>query len=107
MVSKRKCQSCGKRFPSDYRINGRQQFCGDAECQRRRRTDNQRSRRNRTKHGGTVKRLLKPSDAAWLRRNPLLVGLISVLIDSSDLGDIQRYYSALVHRGSKILTGEL
>jgi hypothetical protein len=107
MASKRKCRACGKRLTLDYRNKARQEFCGDSRCQRQRRSENQRRRRNREKHDSAVTRGLKPSEAACLLRNPLIVGLISMLIGSSRPGDIESYCSALVERGTRIFRGEL
>ena len=85
----------------------RQAFCNRPACQRFRRTEAQRQRRKRAKAEATLTRLLKPSEADWLRRNPLIVGLISMLIGSSDRKEIEACCAALIERGQKIQNGTL
>ena len=50
---------------------------------------------------------MKPSEAVWLRKNPIVIGLVSVLIGSTDLREIEAFCAAASHRGSQILRGEL
>jgi hypothetical protein len=50
---------------------------------------------------------LKPSEAVWLRKNPIIIGLVSVLVGSTDLREIEAFCAAASHRGSQILRGEL
>ena len=107
MAAKRKCRACRREFIADPRNDQRQSFCARPECQRLRRTEAQRERRDRSRKGGGLTRRLKPSEAAWLRENPFVVGLISVLIGSSNRGEIETYYATLIQRGRKILTGTL
>jgi hypothetical protein len=107
MTAKHKCKACRRPFTADARNQKRQSFCDRPECQRIRRTEAQRRRRDRSRKSDSLTRLLKPSEAAWLRRNPFVVGLISVLIGSSDRTEIETYYAALIQRGTKILEGRL
>ena len=48
---------------------------------------------------------MKPSEAVWLRQNPIIIGLVSVLIGSTDLREIEAFCAAASHRGSQILQG--
>jgi hypothetical protein len=64
-------------------------------------------RRKASKAGQYLTSRLKPSEALWLRRNPLIVGLVSVLIGSTDLEDIEAFCAAAILRGTKIQEGTL
>jgi len=105
MATKRKCRACGKSFSPDYRNQKEQAFCPRAECRRIRRAEAQRKRRERASRGEHLTRRLKPSEAAWLRKNPLIIGLVSVLIGSTDWQEIESFCAAAILRGTKILQG--
>src|SRR6266403_2095957 len=101
------CEACGKSFTPDFRNRKRQVFCGLAECQRQRRNQAQRERRRIPRKEGLRTRRLKPSEAAWLKKHPLIIGLISVLMGSTDLNEIETFCAAASERGRRILKGEL
>ena len=101
------CRACGKAFTPDFRNPTRQAFCTVPTCQRARRTQAQRQRRQRPGKQDALTRRLKPSEAAWLKKHPLMIGLISVLIGSTKLEDIAAFCSAASERGARILNGEL
>ena len=50
---------------------------------------------------------MKPSEAAWLKKHPVMIGLISILIGSTDLEEIAAFCLAASERGARILNGEL
>jgi len=50
---------------------------------------------------------LKPSEAAWLRKNPMIIGLVSLLIGSIDIKEIEAFCAASSERGARILEGTL
>ena len=107
MASKRECRACRKSFSPDYRNQADQAFCPRPECRRFRRAEAQRKRRNRPGQDHLLTRRLKPSEARWLRKNPMVVGLVSVLIGSTDWQDIEAFCAAAALRGRKILDGPL
>ena len=107
MHSKVKCRACDKSFIPDTWNQNRQVFCSRPECQRRRRTKTQRKRRERSREEQVLTRRLKPSEAVWLRKKPIIIGLVSVLVGSTDLREIEAFCAAASHRGSQILRGEL
>ncbi len=90
----------------DARNDARQAFCSHPDCQRQRRTESQRHRRSLQRKEVALTRRLNPSEAAWLKQNPLVIGLISVLIDSIDLAEIETYCSTLIARGMSILNSD-
>src|SRR5690349_5086887 len=100
MAPVRHCRACGEAFTPDPRNQHRQAFCALPDCQRQRRAAVQRRRRQKE---ASLTRSLRPSDAAWLKKNPLIIGLISVLIESRDLAEIEAYCSTLIERGTQIL----
>jgi len=59
------------------------------------------------REAASLTRGLKPSEAVWLRQHPLLVGLISLLIGSSDQREIETCAAALIERGKRIQDGTL
>src|SRR6266481_2424076 len=101
------CPACGKSFAPDFRNRNRQAFCGLPDCQSQRRTQAQRERRKRPQKEVPLTRRLKPSEAAWLKKNPMIIGLISVLMGSTDLKEIEVFCAAASERGRRILSGEL
>ncbi len=107
MASQRKCRACGKPFHPDYRNAATQAFCPQPECRRARRAKSQRHRRDRARQGNSITRQLKPSEALWLHKNPMIIGLISVLIGSTDIQDIEAFCAAASLRGRKIVDGTL
>ena len=107
MASKRKCGACGHHFEPDYRNRTRQAFCRRPECRRSRRAAAQRKRRSQAQRDIPLTRRLKPSEARWLRKNPLIIGLVSVLIGSTDLEQIETFCASAILRGGKILNGTL
>ena len=107
MASKRTCRACGKSFSPDYRNQADQAFCSRPECRRFRRAEAQRQRRQRSSKEDPLTRRLKPSEARWLRANPMIVGLVSVLIGSTDWQDIEAFCAAAILRGETILNGVL
>jgi hypothetical protein len=105
MAAKRKCRACGKPFSPDYRNQADQAFCPRPECRRLRRAEVQRKRRERSRQAASLTRRLRPSEADWLRKNPIIIGLVSVLIGSTDWKDIEAFCAAAILRGKKILDG--
>ncbi len=101
------CTACGRAIAPSANNDARQAFCSQAPCQRIRRSEAQRLRRARAKKDATLTRYLKPADADWLRKHPLIVGLISLLIGSGDRNQIEACCAALIERGQKILDGTL
>ena len=99
MHAKKKCRACGKSFVADPRNHQRQAFCKRPKCQRTRRSETQRKRRKQV----SIKGRLKPTDAAWLQQHPLIIGLVALLIGSSDKQDIQNFCAAATQRGVNIL----
>src|ERR1035437_2983165 len=107
MASKRKCQACGKSFSPDYRNQADQAFCPRPACRRFRRAEAQRQRRNRSSQDDPLARRLKPSEALWLRKQPMIIGLVPVLIGSIDGQEIEAFCAAASFRGRNILGGLL
>ena len=69
--------------------------------------ESQRKRRDQFQKGQTLTSRMKPSEAAWLRKNPLIIGLVSTLIGSTSMRDIEAFCAAASERGSRILEGTL
>ena len=101
------CTACGRAIAPSANNDARQAFCSRPPCQRIRRSEAQCLRRARAKKDATLTRHLKPADADWLRKHPLIVGLISMLIGSGDRNQIEACCAALIERGQKILDGTL
>ena len=78
-----------------------------SDCQRQRRNQAQRERRRSPRKKAPLTRRLKPPEAAWLKKHPLIIGLISVLMGSTDLNEIEAFCAAASERGRRILNGEL
>ena len=103
MSSQRQCLSCIQPFFPDSRNGQRQQYCGRPDCQNVRRKMNQRLRRSRSQDIVRVRSGQKPTEASWLLRNPLFVGLISQLLDSVLPDDIEAYSRRAIAKGLDIL----
>ena len=101
------CRACGEPFTPDFRNRKLQVYCGQPDCQRQRRSQAQRERRRSPRKEAPLTRRLKPSEAAWLKKHPLIIGLISVLMGSTDLNEIETFCAAASERGRRILDGEL
>ena len=91
----------------DFRNRKRQLFCALPDCQCQRRSQAQRERRSGPRKETSLARRLKPSEAAWLKKHPLIIGLISVLVGSTDLNEIETFCAAASERGRRILDGDL
>lgn len=114
--SHRKCQACSILFAVDPRNSERQRFCSNADCQRERRRPEQRVRRA-TALGRLCAELLNddPTPVRKLHaasripealidtQSPILIGLISMLIDSEDRDEISKALRRLWQRGAEIL----
>ena len=112
----RKCQGCSILFAVDPRNSERQRFCSNADCQRERRRREQRLRR-----AAALERLCAellnddPKPAKGLQaasripealidtQSPILIGLISMLIDSKNPEEISKALRRLWQRGLEIL----
>ncbi len=81
----RKCLNCKALYAVDVRNKGRQQYCSAKNCQRARKSINQRKRRIKDK---CQEAQLKPAEAdyvaAWMSQNVVLVGLIAKLTAVDD-----------------------
>jgi hypothetical protein len=118
--SHRKCQACSVLFAVDLRNSERQRFCSNADCQRERRRREQRVRR-----ASALERLcaeLQNDDPRPVRRlhaasripealidtqSPIVIGLISILIDSEDRDEISKALRRLWQRGAEILNPQI
>ena len=114
--SHRKCQACNVLFAADPRNSERQRFCSNGDCQRER-----RRREQRTRKAAALERLcaeLLSDDPTSVRglqaasripealidtQSPVLIGLISMLIDSEDREEISKALRRLWQRGAEIL----
>ena len=114
--SHRKCQACSVLFAVDPRNSERQRFCSSSDCQRERRRREQRLRRATVLERLCVE--LLNDDAKSLRelqaasripealidtQSPILIGLVSMLIDSEDREEISKALRRLGERGIQIL----
>ena len=112
MNSSRKCSACGSLFQVDKRNRDRQSYCRTLECQRARKAHSQRVRRQRKQdlgddpwHPRKSSRLQSASSNSqtdWNTQDPLIVGLISMLIGSHDLKEIQACARSLRERGAAV-----
>jgi hypothetical protein len=113
LSSHRKCQACSMLFAVDPRNSERQRFCSNPDCQRERRRREQRWRRTPALERlcselvnddpKAARRLQKASripEALIDTQSPILVGLISMLIDSKDREEISKTLRRLWERGS-------
>lgn len=116
----RKCKACSALFAVDHRNSERHRFCSNPDCQRERRRREQRGRRTAaleclcaellTDDPKTIKGLQKASpisEASIDAQSPILIGLISMLIDSQDRDEISRVLQKLWQRGFQILNPQL
>ena len=94
----------------DYRNRGRQSHCGRSACQRVRRAQGQRIRRQKVDENegrGTVEDGMKPPEAAcvdaWMAQNPVFVGLISMLTNTHLKSEVRDVIRNLQRRGEEIL----
>lgn len=112
----RKCQACSVLFEADHRNAERQRFCPKPGCQRERRRQEQRSRRAtdlericaalRSDNPKGARRLQKASrvpEALIDSQSPIVIGLISMLIDSEDREEISNALQKLWEKGWNIL----
>ena len=111
------CQACKKPFISDSRHQDRQRFCSRPACQRARRRANQNLRRSRAKgilplpkttllapQGQlAAEAAMKPHEAALAQFHPVIIGLVSQLVDSTSLEDILVFMRRCAARGQDIL----
>ena len=115
-TSHRKCQACSVLFAVKPRNSDRQRFCYGSDCQRERRRREQRLRRATVLERLCVE--LLNDDAKSLRelqaasripeaiidtQSPILIGLVSMLIDSEDREEISKALRKLWQRGVEIL----
>ena len=118
--SYRKCQVCNTLYATDSRNSERQRFCSSPDCQRERRRREQRLRRTKVlerlwlellkddpkPRRGLQKASLLP-EASIDTQSPILIGLISMLIDSEDREEIAKVLRRLWRRGVEILNPQL
>ena len=116
----RNCQACSVLFAVEPRNSERQRFCPKPDCQRERRREAQRLRRA-TVLERLCSALLKddpkaasgPQTASCIpeglidSQSPVLIGLISMLIDSADREEISNALRRLWQRGVQILDPQL
>ena len=111
------CEACKKPFIPDPRHRHHQRFCSRAACQRARRQENQWLRRNRTQSTLRLpeamiltaqglpasEAAMKPHEAVLEQFHPIIIGLISHLIDSTAQEDIAAFLRRCALRGHDIL----
>ena len=116
MRNTRECQACGKIFTPDRRNGQKQTFCAKQQCQQRRRTLRQKLRRHHAALPGasavpqpTAQTALSgPQKASVLSKvdfgseNPVIIGLISMLIGSDDIDEVEAAYRRFKMRGIQI-----
>ena len=117
MENTRKCRACGRKFKPDTRNRERQTYCSHRACQRQRRTLGQKQRRQRTGvqsvGAKTPNQARKPQTASVLSeadlsaKNPVIIGLISMVTGSTLQEDIATTARQLLLRGRNILGGGL
>ena len=114
--SHRKCQACSVLFAVDPRNSERKRFCSSSDCQRERRRREQRVRRATvlerlcaellSDDPKPVRKLQAASripEALIDMQSPILIGLISMPIDSEDPEEISKALRRLWQRGLEIL----
>jgi hypothetical protein len=107
-------------FAVDHRNSERQRFCSNPDCQRERRRREQRLRRapalerlcsellnDDPKAARRLQKASRIPEALIDTQSPLLVGLISMLIDSKDREEISKALRRLWERGVEILNPQL
>ena len=115
-MSPRKCQACNELFRPDPRNGERQRFCSNVSCRQERRRREQRLRRatllericaellsKRPKVGRGLQKASPIPEALMDTQSPVLIGLISMLIDSVDREEIHQAIRRLWQRGFEIL----
>ena len=115
MNNSRKCMACKVLFLPDARNSRRQHFCPKDSCQCERRRQEQRLRRSQLVRDDfqgeglpARRRLQKASaipEALFQSQSPLIIGLISMLTDSTNREDIEHTLLRLWERGQSILKG--
>ena len=116
----RKCQTCNALFEADHRNAERQRFCSKPDCQRERRRREQRLRRAQALErictelrNDNPRAARRPQKASRVRealidsQSPIVIGLVSMLIDSEDREEIAHALGKLWERGWKILNPQL
>jgi len=117
MKSTVKCKDCEREFAPDRRNQWRQAYCPTKSCQRRRRTLQQRLRRqkeaarpkrpespfNEPEGGRRLQTASVISEADFRAENPVIIGLISMLTGTIDVEQIERTYRQLLLRGMQII----
>ena len=96
------CPNCHQIFRPDSRNAYHQVFCARPPCQRARRSEMQRVRRRiqnppRGPHDEGV------YDAVMTLRNPLMIGLLSQLLGSVSMEEIEEFMRRLIRKGCDIL----
>ena len=109
MKTRRKGKGCGRQFEVDYRNRQRHAFCADKSCQRLRRALGQALRRAKqvTKPKidapSRLQRDLKPTEADMLAKNPMFIGLLSMMTGSTGSEELKTVYRRLYERGRDTL----
>ena len=113
-LMKMTCQACNQLFIPRPNNRGNQRFCPDVACQRVRRLQTQRRRRRRQAGVGrfgfssaaarqelplATEAVVKPAEAGLTHFHPLIIGLVSTMIDSNDPDDILTCILGLYMRG--------
>ena len=111
------CQACTKPYIQHPRHLHHQRFCLDHSCQRARRRQNQRLRRDQAQNAlsrsmGVLpvgrswvagEAAMKPCEAVLSQFHPVIIGLISQFIDSTSREDIVAFVRRCAARGQDIL----
>jgi hypothetical protein len=118
--SHRKCQACSVLFAANNHNSERQRFCSKPDCQRERRRREQRLRRatdlerlcsallnDDPKAARRLQKASRNPEALMDAQSPLLIGLISMLIDSHDREEISKTLRRLWLQGFEILNPQL
>ncbi len=113
------CEACQTPFIPDCRHLLRQRFCHRLSCQQARRREGQRLRRARLRDSLNLEigfiplfrgwlndeaALVKPHQNALKRFHPVIIGLISQLIDSPHPEDILAFIRRCIQRGQDIMS---
>ena len=112
------CEACESPFIPDCRHRVRQRFCHHVSCQRARRREGQRLRRTNLRDSlhlpalsepanhrqlNNEAALVKPHQAALKRFHPVIIGLISQFIDSTDPQEVLAFIRRCIERGQDIM----
>lgn len=117
MKTVKSCEACKQPFEADPRAGGHHAYCSTSECQRERRRRSQRHRRaakssfNKPSDamlggGANSSRLqseVKPREAETIAEDAFMLGLMSMLCDTSDLDELRGTIMRLRKRGQKLL----